>query len=115
MSFYRSMLAAVAAIAIASPVFADDTATTTTGSDQTSATTTTTTTSDASSMQSKVNVNTATLKDLMKVKGLSKANARAIIAYRKAHGNFQNINDLTSNVKGLSKLKSTTLDQLTVE
>ena len=107
MSFYRSMLAAVAAIAIASPVFADDSATTTE--------TTSTTTSSMTTSSTKVNINTASIKELTKVKGLTKANAKAIIAYRKAHGNFQSIDDLTNNVKGLKNLHSTTLEQLTVE
>ena len=117
MSMYRSILAVLAAAAIASPVFADDTTTSTTTTNDTTGQSATSSMSsgDASATQTKINVNTASLKELTTVKGLTKSNAKAIIAYRKAHGNFQTINDLTSNVKGLGKLKSTTLDQLTVE
>jgi competence protein ComEA len=111
MSFYRSILAAVAAVAIASPVFADDSATTSTDNN---ATTTTT----QSTEQTKVNLNTASAKDLVKVKGLNAAKARAIVAYRKKHGNFKSIEDL-ANVKGFKKMNADSLkaieDQLTVE
>ena len=118
MSFYRTLLAALAAVVIATPVFAADE--TTTSTDQQNATTSTTTTSDAtstSSEQMKVNVNTATAKDLMKVKGLNAAKARAIIAYRKKNGEFKSLDDIT-NVKGFKKMKPETVksiqDQLSI-
>jgi competence protein ComEA len=111
MSFYRTLLAAVAAVVIASPVFAEDTSATTTTEQ-----TTTTTTTEATSI--KVNINTATAKDLMKVKGLNAAKARAIVAYRKKNGDFKTLDDLT-NVKGFKKVKPDTLktiqEQLSVE
>lgn len=126
MSFYRTLLAAVAAVAITAPVFADDTTTTAnptateatpavqTADNSTTQTTTTTTTTE----QTKVNLNTATAKELMKVKGLNASKARAIVAYRKKHGDFKSTDELTG-VKGFKKLKPTTLrgieDQLTVE
>lgn len=115
MSLYRSILAALAAVAIASPVFADDTTTSTTTTNDTTGQSATSSMSSSDTTATKINVNTATVKQLIKVKGLTKANAKAIVAYRKAHGNFQTINDLTSNVKGLSKLKTSTTDQLTTE
>lgn len=117
MSFYRSIFAAVAAVAIASPVFADDSATTTTTttptaavqtdtSTGTTATTTTTQTSDATSTtDSKIDLNKASAKDLMKVKGINASKARAIVAYRKKHGDFKSVSDL-SKVKGFTKMKS---------
>ncbi len=130
MSFYRNLLAAVAAIAIASPVFADDTMTQTPAAADTTATqpadtsaqpaTTTSSTdqSTTSSTESKVNINKASAKELMKVKGLNASKARAIVAYRKKHGDFKSLDDLAS-VKGFKKVKPDTLkeiqDQLTVE
>ncbi len=117
MSFYRSILAAVAAVVIASPVFADDTSNsmtqgTTDSSMQTSST-------DQQGMSTeKVNINKATAKDLMKVKGLNASKARAIVAYRKKHGDFKTTDDL-ANVKGFKKMNPQTMkeitDQLTVE
>lgn len=46
-----------------------------------------------------VNINTATQSELEAVKGLGPAKAKAIIAYREAHGNFKNLGEL-DNVKG---------------
>lgn len=116
MSFYRTILAAVAAVAIATPVFADDTANTTTTTEATTTTQTTDTTS--ATTDAKVNVNKASAKELMKVKGLNASKARSIVAYRKKHGDFKSIEDL-NNVKGFKKVKPDTMkeiqDQLTVE
>lgn len=138
MSFYRTLLATVAAIAIASPVFADDTATTTQGTtestpaaatqptdnsamqQQPSASTDQTQTQQttATTAENKTNINKATAKELMKVKGVNAARARAIVAYRKKHGDFKSL-DALSSVKGFKKVKPDTLkqieDQLTVE
>ncbi|MBX9705887.1 MAG: helix-hairpin-helix domain-containing protein [Gammaproteobacteria bacterium] len=49
-----------------------------------------------------VNVNTADANALSKLKGVGKKKAAAIVAYRKAHGNFASISDL-KNVKGMSQ------------
>lgn len=128
MSFYRSILAAVAAVAIATPVFADDTtANTTSGAAATTATqadtsaTQTATAGDQAAntaTDSKVNVNKATASELSKVKGLSMAKAKQIVAYRTKHGDFKTLDDL-SNVKGFKKMKPDTMkqiqDQLTAE
>ena len=123
MSFYRSVLAAVAAIAFVAPVFADDTTTTTgttgTTTEQTAttgdaATTTTTTTTT----EAKVDVNKATAKELMKVKGISSSRAKSIISYRKKNGDFKSLDDLTK-VSGFKNINTKTLqsiqDQLSVE
>lgn len=131
MSFYRSVFAAIAAVAIASPVFADDAATTTT-TDSTPAavqpdtsatsaaattTTTTTTATDNTAATTTVDLNKASAKDLMKVKGINASKARAIVAYRKKHGDFKTTADI-SKVKGFTKLKSDSIQaiegQLTV-
>lgn len=119
MSFYRTVLAAVAAIAIASPVFADDSAAVAPAMDSTPAATTTTEATDTTqSTEAKINLNTASAKELMKAKGINAAKARAIVAYRKKHGNFKSIEDL-ANVKGFKKMNADGLkaieDQLTIE
>lgn len=106
MSFYRTILAVVAAMVLAAPVFANDA----------SASTNPQTTAMAT--ETKVNINKATAKDLMKIKGLNAAKARAIIAYRNKHGDFKALDDL-SNVKGFKKVKPDAMKeiqgQLTVE
>lgn len=116
MSFYRTLLAAVAAIALASPVFADDTTTTTMGTDTTT-TTQTATGQGTTATETKINVNTATTKELMTVKGINSAKARAIVTYRKKHGGFKTLDDL-AKIKSFSKMKTTDLkaiqDQLTL-
>ena len=132
MSFYRTVLAAVAAVVIATPVFAAEEATNApqTLADNTSATQTTDTSgaamqqsgstdqSGSAMTETKVNLNKATAKELMKVKGLNAAKARAIVAYRKKHGDFKSVDDLSS-VKGFKKMKPEMMkeisDQLTVE
>lgn len=123
MSFYRSLLAAVAAVAIASPVFADDSsaapasdaqanttvaqADTAQAGDQASASASATT----QATDSKININKATAKDLSKVKGLSMSKAKQIVAYRSKHGDFKSVDDL-SNVKGFKKIKPDTMKQI---
>lgn len=124
MSFYRSIIAAVAAMGLAASVFAADESTTQTTTGDTT-TTTTQQTADASSTQgteatteqSKVDVNKATAKELMKVRGLNVAKAKAIVAYRKKHGDFKSLDEL-KEVKGFKKMNDESLkeiqDQLTV-
>lgn len=94
---------------------------------ETSATTdenkSTTTTGDtakqdmASTSDSKVDLNKATVKDLMKVKGLNATKAKAIVAYRKKHGDFKSVEAL-KEVKGFKKMKDDEMkkivDQLSV-
>lgn len=103
MSAYRFMLAVLAAAFIASPVFADESAATT-SNDQTQTMQT--------QPQVKINLNTATAKDLMKVKGLNASRARAIVVYRKKHGDFKTPQDL-ANVKGFKKLKPQMMEEIT--
>jgi len=126
MSFYRTFIAAVAAMGLASVAFAADESTnpaqSTTGNapaaiqvaDDASSTTTTTT---STTTEEKVNINTATAKELMKVKGLNAAKAKAIVSYRKKHGNFNSVADL-KEVAGFKKMKDEQIkkieDQLTV-
>ncbi len=104
MSFYRTLIATVAALGLATSVFAADEASTQKLADATPAatttTTTTTTTTDTKSTTTQVNLNTASAEDLAKVKGLNKKKAEMIVKYRTANGNFTSIDDL-SKVKGL--------------
>lgn len=100
MSVYRLMLASLVAAMLASPVFADNT--TTSGPTETTQAT----------PAPKINLNTATAKDLMKVKGLNASRARAIVVYRKKHGDFKTTQEL-ANVKGFKKMKSDSLAQIT--
>jgi len=124
MSFYRSLLAAVAAIALASPVFADDTASTQNASSSeanmqlSDNSSSQSASSSDSQTQTKVNLNTASAKELMKVKGLNASKAKAIVAYRKKNGNFKATSDI-ANIKGFKKMSTDALqsieDQLTVQ
>jgi comEA protein len=118
MSLYRKLLVAVATMGLATFVFAADEGTTTTSTDSTTGTTdtqsatpttttettttTTPTTSDASSTD-KIDLNKATVRELMKVKGINAARAKAIVTFRKKHGDFKTVDDL-KEVKGFKKL-----------
>jgi competence protein ComEA len=122
MSFYRNLVTAIAAMGLASAVFAaDDMANT----DATPAQPAATTTAEAqqaapaadATASDKVNLNKATAKELAKVKGLNASKAKAIVIYRKKHGDFKAVEDL-KEVKGFKKMDEKTLkdieDQLTV-
>lgn len=116
MSFYRTFIAAVAAMGLATAVLADDTTTTTTT--QTSGNATVSQASDSTNAeQSKINLNTATAKELQKVKGVNSSKAKAIVSYRKKHGEFKSLDDL-KQVAGFKKMNEQTLkdiqDQLTI-
>jgi comEA protein len=50
----------------------------------------------------KVNINTANVKKLTTVKGITKTQAKNIVAYRNKYGKFKAVNDLTK-VKGIDK------------
>ncbi len=49
-----------------------------------------------------VNINTADAKKLTTLKGIGMKRAEAIVAYRKQHGEFKTVNDLTK-VRGMSE------------
>lgn len=51
-------------------------------------------------LTTQLNINTATVEQLMSLPGIGEAKAKAIIAFRKQHGNFVAIDDLTL-VKGV--------------
>ncbi len=49
-----------------------------------------------------VNINTATTEQLSQLDGIGKAKAEAIILYRKQHGQFKSLDDITQ-IKGIGK------------
>ncbi|MCD6040207.1 MAG: comEA [Gammaproteobacteria bacterium] len=97
MSFYRTLIATVAALGLATSVFAADEAATESPAATTQTTATTTTTSTTAAP---IDLNTATVEDLSKISGLTKAKATKIVKYRDANGNFSSVDDL-KKVKGL--------------
>lgn len=120
MSFYRSLLAAVAAMGLVGAVFADDSANTANAPAVDTAKMVQT--ADASSTnqaapatanadQPKVDINKASAKDLAKVKGMNANKAKAIISYRKKHGDFKSVDDLKL-VKGFKRMKSDRFKQI---
>lgn len=50
----------------------------------------------------KININTATIDELVLLKGIGKSKAELIIKYRKEHGKFKTIQDL-AKVKGMGE------------
>jgi competence protein ComEA len=125
MSLSRRLIVAVAALGLATSVFAADEnapTTTTTTTDTTATAPTaetapgptadaTTTTTTTTSSTDKVDINKATVKELMKVKGLSAAKAKAIVLFRKKHGDFKSVDDL-KDVKGFKKLSDKKFQEL---
>ena len=57
---------------------------------------------DESSDLTKVNINIATVRDLMTLPGIGEAKASAIITYRSVNGNFNSIEEIM-NVQGISE------------
>jgi len=53
-------------------------------------------------VESSININEATIKDLSSLEGIGKKKAEAIIAYRTDHGKFSSVDDLRK-VEGIGK------------
>ncbi|WP_232850009.1 ComEA family DNA-binding protein [Bowmanella yangjiangensis] len=49
-----------------------------------------------------ININTASAKELMKLPGIGKSKAEAIVKYRQDNGNFQSVEDL-AKIQGIGK------------
>ena len=49
-----------------------------------------------------VNINTASVSTLQRVKGINSTRANAIVEYRRTHGHFRSVNDLT-RVRGINE------------
>jgi competence protein ComEA len=112
MSFYRIFFV-TATIALATPVFAADPANSMLRQNPPANAEMQTTTSlnQPSVNENKINVNRATAKDLMKIKGLNAAKSRAIVAYRKKHGDFKSLDDL-AKVKGFKRMNATKMQHI---
>lgn len=63
----------------------------------------------------KVNINTATVKELTSLPGIGQAKAEAIVKYREENGAFKNVEDLTK-VKGIGpKMLDKIKNEVTVD
>lgn len=60
------------------------------------------------SVSAAIDINRANLNTLTHVKGIGKKRAKAIIQYRKKHGDFKSLDDL-SKIKGFTKKQVQTL------
>ena len=59
-------------------------------------------TQDEKENQGKININTATVNELMTLPGIGESKANSIIEYREEHGAFQSIEDIT-NIPGIKE------------
>ncbi len=111
MSFYRTFIAAIAAMSLVTAVFAKENAT------QTPVTATAPKATAAQPVANKVNINKATAQELAAVNGMSMSKAKAIVSYRKKNGEFKSLDELKT-VKGFKRMDEKTMkdlvDQLTV-
>jgi competence ComEA-like helix-hairpin-helix protein len=92
MTIIRILIATFTILSCTMPAYAEDT---TANSEQT----------QPVAQTNLVNINTASVRDLIKVKGINATKARAIVAYRKKHGNFKSV-DTLAKVKGFNKMRA---------
>lgn len=68
----------------------------------------------AAAEKGRININTATVDELVQLKGIGPAYAKRVVAYREANGDFRQIDELTE-VEGIGpKTLSANRDQITV-
>ncbi len=108
MSFYRTFITAIAAMGLATAAIA---AKTNTNATQTPTQQTATQQASDPAQAEKININKATAKELAKVKGLSGAKAKAIVAYRKKNGDFKSLDDL-KQVKGFKRMNEQNMKEI---
>lgn len=119
MSFYRFIIAGFAAMTLATSVFAGTTNTpeNTPETNPTMQQGTMNEGTQTTASEEKVDINKASAKDLMKVKGINSTKAKAIVSYRKKHGDFKSVEDI-KEVKVFKKMNEQQMqeimDQLTV-
>jgi competence protein ComEA len=123
MSFYRMFITAVAACGLATSVFAANTNNAQNPSSDNQSqqalqvADAQTDQQSAQGTEQKVDLNKASKKELMSVKGINSEKARAIMSYRKKHGDFKSLDDL-KEVRGFKKMNDDQLksiqDQLTI-
>lgn len=73
-----------------------------------STTTTTTTDTEHEALSNKININMATTRELKQIPGITSNKARAIVKYRKQHGDFKSLDDLKL-VNGFKRMSNATL------
>jgi competence protein ComEA len=105
MSFYRLAMAAITAMSITTIGFAAKEVPPTTKATQATLQAT------KATREAKVNINSATAKDLMKVKGLTRTKANSLVSYRKSHGDFKSLDDL-KEVKGFKRINEKNLKKI---
>lgn len=105
MSFYRNVMVAVAAICFSTSIFAAAEMNNNAAQNASGQTSSAVQASDA--QHGKVNINTASLQDLMNVKGMNRLKAKSIVRYRNQHL-FKSLDELSS-VKGFKKMDKESL------
>ncbi len=98
MSFYRNVITAVAAICFSTSIYAAEMNNNAAQKAPGQAATQT----SADAQHGKVNINTASLQDLMNVKGMNRLKAKSIVRYRNLHS-FKSLDEL-SMVKGFKRM-----------
>lgn len=110
MSKLLNLLIFGAALGLSCAVYATDEQKTTTATDKTAVTAPAQ--PGKEQVKEKVNINTASIEDLQKVKNIGKKKAKAIVDYRTANGEFKSLDDILKvkhrgiNKKWLDKVSS---------
>lgn len=110
MSKLRNLLILGTSLGLSCAVYAADEQKTAASTDKTTVTVPAQTGKEQ--VKEKVNINTATIEDLQKVKNIGKKKAKAIVDYRTANGEFKSLDDLLKvkcrgiNKKWLDKVSS---------